>query len=94
MKRDFTLVKKNVSLALVAIMSLFCCVMHYAVINEKRRQSLIHCQNDCYPGVIRKIRDLFFSTAGLSCQMDVKKYVRTAKNRKDLRRDEIFLTPC
>jgi len=45
-------------------------------------------------GVIRKIRDLFFPTTGPSCHMDVKKYVRTAKNRNYLRRDKIFLTPC
>jgi len=83
----------NVSLALILITGLFCCVMHYAVINEKRRQSLIYCQNDCYPGAIRKIRDLFFSTAGPSCHMDVEKYVRITKNRNDLRLDEIFLTP-
>jgi len=70
---------------LVLIRDLFYCVMHYAMINEKRRQSLIHCQNDCYPGAIRKIRDLCFSTA---------EEIRTAKNRNDLRRDEIFLTPC
>jgi len=79
---------------LVLIRGLFCCVMHYAVLNEKRRQSLIHCQNDCYPGAIRKIRDLCFSTAGPSCYVDVKKYIRTAKNHNDLRRDEIFLTTC
>jgi len=67
--------------------------MHYAMTNKKQRQSLIYSQNDCYPGVTRKIRDLFFSTAGFLCPMDVKKNVRTAKNRNDLRRDEIFLTP-
>jgi len=35
---------------------------------DKWRQSLIYCQNDCYPGAIRKIRDLFYSVAGLSNQ--------------------------
>jgi len=34
--------------------------MHYAMINEKRRQTFLHCQNDCYRGVIRKSRYLFF----------------------------------
>jgi len=74
-------------------MDLSCCVMHYAVINEKRRQSMIHCQNDCYPRVIRKIRDLIFSPGVPSSHLDVNKYVRTAKNRNNHRSDEILLTP-
>jgi len=45
--------------------------MHCAMINEKR-QSLIYYQNDCYQGAIRKIRDLFYSVAGLSCEYNFK----------------------
>jgi len=63
MGKDFVLLNKCFINTNTEIGS-FCCVMHFAVIKEKRWQSLIHCQNYCYPGVIRKIRDLFFSAAG------------------------------
>jgi len=50
--------------------------MHYAMINGNSRQSSIRCQNDCYRGAIRKIRDLFYPTAGPSYHRDVKKFVQ------------------
>jgi len=59
MRKDFTQLNKYFISASIDN-GFLCCVMHYATINEKRRQAFIHCQNDCYREIIRKSRYLYF----------------------------------